>query len=234
MKMKMGERESICLEVLKELPLADYVLIGGYAASSFDFPRFSVDLDLVIMPEKLNQFTKILEKMGFRATEPFEIGKDVYGGRFQRFEKDDVHASVDLLINSVASRQTGSSYSFEQLMENSQLREVVGFSSNVKARARVANREMLIALKANSMRLADQRDIIALCNSEVEVPKVVQLLKRCPREIVLNNIETFLETLSRERHKDSIKGVFMLDDRVYERIIRRAKTVFQEVQESLF
>ena len=45
--MKIEERERACLELLKKLP-EGYVLIGGYAVSAFEFPRFSVDLDIVI------------------------------------------------------------------------------------------------------------------------------------------------------------------------------------------
>ncbi|MFQ5795922.1 MAG: hypothetical protein ACE5JP_12850 [Candidatus Bipolaricaulia bacterium] len=63
--VEMEERERACLEAIKELPSEDYVLIGGYASSSFDFPRFSVDLDLVIKLEKENDFLKILKKQGF-------------------------------------------------------------------------------------------------------------------------------------------------------------------------
>jgi hypothetical protein len=100
-------------------------------------------------------------------------------------------------------------------------------------RARVANREMLIALKANSMRLADQRDIIALCNGEVDVDRVVKHLKRCPREIILQHIEDFLKTLEEERHKDSIKGVFRLSDKVYEQLTERARKVFNQIRENL-
>ncbi|MFQ5795919.1 MAG: hypothetical protein ACE5JP_12835 [Candidatus Bipolaricaulia bacterium] len=142
-------------------------------------------------------------------------------------------ASVDLLVNSVISRQTGSSYSFEYLFKNSELREIIGFSVNLKVEARVANREMLIALKANSMRLADKRDITALCNGEVDVEKVVSHLRRCPEQIIIQNIDGFLETLEDERYKDSIKGVFRLSDRAYERVTERAKKVFLEVREEL-
>lgn len=55
--MKIKERENICFDLLRKLP-QKLVLIGGYAASSFDFPRFSVDLDLVIRPRDVREFSK--------------------------------------------------------------------------------------------------------------------------------------------------------------------------------
>lgn len=127
--MDIEARERACLELLQKLPIDEYVLIGGYAASSFDFPRFSVDLDIVIDKKKEKPFVKIILESGFAPIETnVEPVRDIYGGRFLRFEKEDVKANVDLLINSVISRQTGSSYSFGHLLRHSEIREVVGFS----------------------------------------------------------------------------------------------------------
>jgi hypothetical protein len=104
-------------------------------------------------------------------------------------------------------------YSFEYLLKHSEILEVIGFSGSLKVRARVANREMLIALKANSMRLADQRDIIALCNQNVDIAVVLKHLKRCPRRIILRHIENILKTLDDEQYKNSIRGVFILSEK---------------------
>jgi hypothetical protein len=103
-------------------------------------------------------------------------------------------------------------YSFEYLLKHSEILEVIGFSGSLKVRARVANREMLIALKANSMRLADQRDIIALCNQNVDIAVVLKHLKRCPRKI-MGHIENILKTLDDEQYKNSIRGVFILSEK---------------------
>lgn len=232
--MDIEARERACLELLQKLPIDDYVLIGGYATSSFDFPRFSVDLDIVIDKKKEKLFVKIILESRFALIETnVEPVRDIYGGRFLRFEKEYVKANVDLLINSVISRQTGSSYSFGYLLKHSEIREVVGFSGNLKVRARVTNREMLIALKANSMRLADKRDIIALCNGEINIDILMKHLKRCPREIILKHIEDLLKTLGNDRYKDSIKGVFRFSDSVYEKITERARKVFGHIRDSL-
>ncbi|MBI1744411.1 hypothetical protein HYR54_15280 [Candidatus Acetothermia bacterium] len=232
--MKLEEREMACLKAIGELPIDDYVLIGGYAASSFDFPRFSVDLDIVIRAAKEKSFLGILEKQGFKPiASKAEHLQDLYGGRFKRLEKEQVKASVDLLINSVISRQTKTSYAFAYVFRHSELREVSGFSSSLKVKARVANREMLIALKTNSMRLADKRDIVALCNGEIYVETVANHLKRCPQSIILKNIDSFLETLDDQRYKDSLKGVFRLSDSAYVRIMERARQAMIHVKGSL-
>ena len=102
MAMEMEERERLCLKTLKEFPRDDYVLIGGYASSSFEFPRFSVDLDLVIDGEKQEILEKKLKDLDFFSREGrVEPVEDVYQGKFERFEKEinELTASVDLLIN---------------------------------------------------------------------------------------------------------------------------------------
>lgn len=230
--MKIEERERACFGLLERLPHDKYVLIGGYATSAFDFPRFSVDLDLVIKGEDLGFFTDLLRGEGFRQTMSKELG-ELYKGEFIRFERkiNGLTVNADLLVDMVQSRQTGSAYSFAYLFRNSELREVTGSALAMRVRARVADREMLIALKTNSMRLADQRDIIALCNGDVDVKKLVEHLRRCPREVIVENIDRLLATLRDPKSKDSIKGVFSLPDPVYRRIIARTERVFRRVKE---
>ncbi len=230
--MEIEEREKLCLETLEELLIDKYVLIGGYGISSFDFPRFSVDLDIVIDGEEKGTFEKILRDQSFSLSEEKVLEKDIYGSKFERYEKklDGLTVSVDLLINSVVSRQTESSYSFEYLLENSELRDVSSAVSETMIKARVGTREMLIALKTNSMRLVDQRDIIALCTQEVDVDLVLKHLQRCPKETITKNIDELLQTLKSDRHRDSIKGVFRLSDKVYEKITERAIDTFSEIR----
>lgn len=229
--MKIEERERVCLELLRKLPKDRFILIGGYATSSYDLPRFSVDLDIVIRKRDLETFRKIAEAGGYKEVEAGDL-EDIYGSSFVRYEKriNDLPVSLDLFIRSVYSRQSGASYSFEYLAKVSQERSVSGFSSAVAVRCKVPNPEMLIALKANSMRLADQRDIIALCNQDIDAAQVARHLKRCAKDIILENLTRFESLLSDEKQKDSIKGVFGLSDKVYDRITRRAAKVIASIR----
>jgi len=232
----MEEREKLCLKTLKEFPREDYVLIGGYASSSFDFPRFSVDLDLVIDGEKQGSFEEKLKELGFFSREgEVQPVEDIYKGKFERFEKEinDLTASMDLLINSVISRQTGSSYSFQYLKNHSEIRTISGFSTDLEVEARVSNREMLIALKTNSMRLSDMRDIIALCSTGAKLDQIMKHLKRCPKKIIINNLQDLLDLLASEQQKDSLKGVFSISDQVHERITSRAEATVRKLLKRL-
>jgi len=232
--MKIIERETACFEVLKKIPIDSYVLIGGYATSAFEFPRFSVDLDLVIEKKNKQTFIRTLNQQNFSQTIKTENLNNLYQGQFLRFEKriEDFPVSVDLMIDAVVSRQTNVAYSLPYLFENSEIREVVGSTPDLRAKARVAKRELLIALKLNSLRLADIRDIITLCFGEIDKERLKRHLQRCPQEKIKKNTHALLQVLQDERHKDSIKGVFSLSDSTYERIMGRAEKNLKVLTES--
>jgi len=57
MKPDFSAREKVCFDVLKLLEKNEsYVVIGGYAVSSYGFLRFSIDLDFVIPQTSLSFF----------------------------------------------------------------------------------------------------------------------------------------------------------------------------------
>jgi hypothetical protein len=207
----------------------DYVVIGGYAVSSFGFPRFSVDLDIVIPEKEVPFFQKLIKEMGF--TFDKEKPDLNYNGKFERYSKGLV--SIDLLINSVQSRQTGFCYTFSYIIKNSEMRETSGWDPLSKARVRVPQKEMLIALKIHSMRLADKRDIIMLCYLKPDVEKIVSHLKNCPIEKIISNINELLGLIKNKNFKDSFKGVYSINDKIYERSIENCINTFEKVKEKL-
>lgn len=86
-------------------------------------------------------------------------------------------------------------YSFDYVWKNSEIRRITGFGIRDWIDGRVADREMLVALKVNSMRMADQRDIIALCSGDVDTAKTVTHLRRAPREKILFHIQRLMDFL---------------------------------------
>ena len=232
--MKIEERERACLELLQKLP-EDYVLIGGYAVSAFEFPRFSVDLDVVVSEKDFNRFTNILKNESFSRVKQADDFASTYKGRFVCFRKmvETLPVSVDLLVGMVQSRQTDAAYSFNYIWKNSETREVTGFGVKASAEARVVDREMLMALKINSMRMADQRDIIALCSGEVDTGKVAEHLKRVSVEKIRNQLKKLLSFLEDPKSRDSLKGVFVFSDSVLNGLLNRAEATLRETDEKL-
>ncbi|MEA1924700.1 MAG: hypothetical protein U9M95_02415 [Candidatus Altiarchaeota archaeon] len=236
MKEKILAREKACFDFLNAMPKdRRYVMIGGYAVSAFEFPRLSVDLDITIPQSELKFFEKLVKENGFElSTEKSDIDK-VYSGKFKKFvKKVELPVSVDLLINSVKSRQTGVSYSFDYLYENSEAREVAGWHPESRVNVRATDREMLIALKINSMRLTDKRDVIVLCYEKPDADKIVRHLSRCPKDIIERHVDELVSLMEDPKYVDSIKGTFSISEDVYKRAFKNCKIMLKEIQKKLF
>jgi hypothetical protein len=234
MKELIHNREAECYEFLNIIPNnKKYVLIGGYAVSAYGFPRLSVDLDIVISIEDLEFFENLCKKQGYLLSIEKSALDTIYDGKFKRYVKSGkLPTSIDLMINSITSRQTGSSYSVNFLFRNSRIMEIRGWHPDCKVQVRVANKEMLIALKINSMRTTDKRDIIMLCYNLPNIDKIVEHLKNCPRDIILGNLEE-LDLLFDQNYKDSLKGVFSITDSVLKIAIKNTKKVIERIVNKL-
>ena len=233
-RQQLEAREKECFQVLNKLPLErNYVLIGGYAVSSFQFPRYSVDLDIVVPEEGAAHFRELARSLEFSPSAGKEEVEPVYGGRSERFAKDiGVKVGIDLYVNSVHSRETDCVYSFQYLLSNSETREIRGRALWARARARVADREMLIALKAQPMRPQDMGDIIALCYEKPDETHVITHLKKCPRKEILENIEK-LRAFVEKPKTDSVRGAFTFGRREFDKCIVNCRGLVSSLTRSL-
>ena len=225
-----SNREKECFTFLKLIPKEkQYVIIGGYAVTSFGFSRFSVDLDITIPESELPFFKKALLDKDF----VFTKGKNdlLYSGKFERYEKGLV--SIDLLINGVSSRQTGYLYPFQYLFKNSQIRETSGWDPLNKVKARIAKKEMLIALKIHSMRMTDKRDVIMLCYEIPNIRIIINHLENSPKEKIIEHVNDLLVNLNEKNLRDSIKGVYSIDDKIYKKTIENCQKTMNEIKERI-
>ncbi len=228
---RMFDRERACFDLLTGLSLdRKFVLIGGFAVSAFGFPRMSIDLDMAVPNRELGFFRGLLEERGFELAKEASDFDKTYGGRFERYvRKDDMPVSVDLLIDSVQARQTGHPYSFRYLFGNSEIREVRGWLPSSKAKTRVPDREMLIALKMNSMRSADKRDIIMLCYEMPDVDRVFGHIKNCPRDAITTNVSELSGLLEDPGKRDSIKGAFSISNKVLSIAVKNCRGILDDL-----
>src|SRR3989338_9064615 len=120
MMKNLIQRENEIFSVLREFAKSGlkYVLIGGYAVSAY-MHRFSVHADICIGKKDLNSFRELLKGRKFELAKRKEL-EDVYGGEFECYiKKGKFPVTIDLMVNSVASRQTDASISFLELYNNS-------------------------------------------------------------------------------------------------------------------
>ena len=223
-----SKREKECFDFLKQIPKQKrYVVIGGYAVTSFGFPRFSVDLDITLSENEITFFKKLLSEQDFILKSTKE--DLAYSGRFERYEKDLV--SIDLLINGVQSRQTNYRYPFEYIYKNSEIRETNGWDPENKSKARIVKKELLIALKIHSMRMADKRDIIMLCYEKPDAKKILNHFEKSPKDTIKKHIIELQTVFSDQKFKDSLKGVYSVNDKIYKNTIENCQLILNEIMD---
>jgi len=198
------KKENDIFEILQRFIDADleFIIVGGYAVSAFKH-RFSVDADIIVRSEGLSDFEKILKKRGFKKTITKQLENN-YSSKFIRYEKEQ--ASVDILVDALASRTTNASFSYELISNNSVKKRIIGIEKEVIARIPV--KELLIATKLHSGRLTDFRDIAALAK-DVDLELIKKFLFIGNLKVLGENLSKLHKVVNDKNFIDSFKGVFV-------------------------
>jgi len=170
-QFELREREIFnILEKIKKFPKV--ILIGGYALNSYvEFPRFSIDCDLVVLDG--NIILKVLKKEKFKIIEEEK--------NFIRLEKkiDNIRIGIDLLIGKVKDRLSGITFEFLDIFQDSIIKELVAKSNpRIKINFRIASPEVLFIIKFASLRKQDLRDIFMLSSCRLNKNKIKKLIKK--------------------------------------------------------
>jgi len=202
--MEFELREKEVFRILEKLKHIDkVVLIGGYALNSYvEFPRFSIDCDLIVYDEK--EIMEILKKEGYKLVE--------HRNDFARFERkvDVVKVGIDILIKKVIDRQSGIAFDLADILKDSAIRELPSKSdARLKIRFRIAGPEMLFILKFASLRDQDIRDIFILSTHDLNRGKIKELVKKYfSDELLENRIKKLKESIESKNFIDSLQGVY--------------------------
>ena len=197
-------REAVIMKTLQRLPRVDIVLIGGYAVNAYVPPRFSIDCDLVVLgsSSKLESF---LKEDGFRKVAEGDVS---YGG-YVRYEMDKVKVSFDLLKKSVVDRDTKIAFEGQLFKKYSTERTTVGRSVPTRIRMRIADPELLFAMKFVSARKQDVRDIFMLAAGNMNWNLVSEILSaKCSRELMEKRIHAIRRDIQSTSFRDSLHGPF--------------------------
>lgn len=224
--MAFVERENEILKIIQGLVDADleFIIVGGYAVSSLARHRFSVDCDIVIPKEQLNEFEKFLNEQEYKKHIERSGFDENYSGEFVSYERRvlDLPVTFDLLVNSLVCRATGASWSYEYIQEHSIEVNIPGIEASV--RSRIPEKELLIAFKIHSGRRADVRDVIMLVEN-ADAEKVLIHIKRGDIEELKNQLGKANDALVDKNLSDSLKGVFTLTVDVEKQITNSKKFI---------
>ena len=198
------KKENDIFEILQKFidSNMDFIVVGGYAVSAFKH-RFSVDADIVIKLEDLSKFEEVLKKNDFKKTIAKQLD-NTYSSKFIRYEKEQ--ASVDILIDALASRTTNASFSYELLSNNTIKKRIIGIEKEIIARIPI--KELLIVMKLHSGRLTDFRDIAALAK-DTDLELIKKFLFIGNLNVLNENLSKLHKVVNDRNFIDSFKGVFV-------------------------
>jgi hypothetical protein len=115
--------------------------------------------------------------------------------------------TVDLLVGSLASRQTGGVWSYDYIKGNSSHGTVAGIEKSVETT--IPEKELLVAFKIHSGRETDLRDIVTL-SKELDFDKVRKHIQKGDKSKLDEQIKRELKMLTDSRFEPSLKGVFTM------------------------
>jgi hypothetical protein len=211
-------REKEIFETIKKLKGLKFVVIGGYAVNAYTLPRFSVDCDIVVKTQE--DLEKVEEKLiKFRYNESKNTSEAPYNGSFKRYEKEiseDFKVSIDILIEKVLDRQTGSTFSADWIFDNSAVRTLRGKTITKELKLRIINLDALFVMKMLSCRSTDIRDIFLLVADIKDKKWVIDEISK--RYNLNNRLERVKSEITSKQFKDGLQGVFgRIDSKIFEK-----------------
>ena len=221
-------RDRACLDLLNGLVQVGndrIVVIGGYAVSARAMPRFSVDLDLVLHPTAVDGCRSYLIEQGLERNKNWD-GRGVFKGKSEQWVlgKGRLRPTVDALVDGLHDRETGVSFSFQEIARRSALTTIRGFSVSPVVEALVPTREALIGLKLLPFRNTDIRDIFALSFPPIDATEVVRFMRKWSRAEIRRRAAEFRRRIEESGFRGSIKQTFALaDDRAFDRRMGQAR-----------
>lgn len=144
-------------------------------------------------------------KNGFEETEK----GDVPYGEYIRFMHKRERVSFDLLVNSVLDRTSGIVFEGGLFKKYSKERFTVGKTSPIRIKLRIADPEVLFAMKFVSARRQDIRDIFMLSGTELNWNLIKEIIKeKCDEKIIRERIRLIKAKVMNKNYRDSLQGAF--------------------------
>ncbi|MGQ0535610.1 MAG: nucleotidyl transferase AbiEii/AbiGii toxin family protein [Methanobacteriota archaeon] len=211
--IQLPVREKAVLETLQKAPKENVVLVGGYAINAYVPPRFSIDCDLVVLGDS-SKVEALLKGEGFVKAEK----GDVPDGSYVRYEREKERVSFDLLIDVVLDRQSGVSFDTPLFEKHSKTRTTVGRVNPIRIEMRIADPELLFAMKFVAGRRQDVRDLFMLAGENLDWNVVTEILReRCKPEFIEKRVKTIRKGFEGENYRPSLQGAYgKMPDRKYE------------------
>ena len=200
-------RETEIIRILRVLSEATdgFVVLGGYAVNAFGQHRFSDDCDLATDRDNVPVIDATLLREGYTLARS-EVRPPI-GVTIREYRKSvgGEQASLELFVDTVVNTTTRGIWSYGFIRENSVEAIVKGATDSTPAR--VARRNLLVAMKLHAGRDHDSGDVVLL--SEGADWKTVAKCAACgSKEQLIAQIDYAIGEITSPRFASELKSTF--------------------------
>ncbi len=224
----LTSRETEIIRILRVLTEATdgFVVIGGYAVNAHGQHRFSVDCELATNRDNVPVIDATLLKEGYELRRS-EVRPPI-GVTIREYAKSvgGETASIELSVDTVVNTTTRGIWTYKFIQENSAEAIVMGATDSTPSR--VANRNLLVAMKLHAGETQDFEDTVML--SEKVDWKVVARCAACGSiQQLIDQIDYAIGEISSPKFASELKSIFaMRSDPIL--LIKRANLGLQSLR----
>jgi hypothetical protein len=202
-------RETEIIRILRVLTEATdgFVVIGGYAVNAHGQHRFSVDCELATNRDNVPLIDATLLREGYELKRS-DVRPPI-GVTIREYAKSvgGETAPLELLVDTVVNTTTRGIWTYKFIQENSVEAIVAGATDSTPSR--VANTNLLVAMKIHAGETQDFEDVVML--SERVDWKVVARYAACgSKQQLIEQIDYAIGEISSSKFASAVKSTFAM------------------------
>jgi hypothetical protein len=202
-------RETEIIRILRVLSEATdgFVVIGGYAVNAFGQHRFSVDCELATIRDNVPVIDATLLGEGYELKRS-EVRPPI-GVTIREYAKPigGETTSVLLFVDTVVNTTTRGIWTYKFIQENSVEAIVVGATGSTPSR--VAQRNLLVAMKLHAGETQDFEDVVMLAE-RVDWKTVARCTATGSKQQLIEQIDYGIGEMSSAKFASELKSVFAM------------------------
>ncbi len=202
-------RETEIIRILRVLSEATdgFVVIGGYAVNAFGQHRFSVDCELATNRDNVPVIDALLLREGYELKRS-EVRPPI-GVTIREYAKSigGETTSVMLLVDTVVNTTTRGIWTYNFIRENSLEAMVVGATGSTPSR--VAQRNLLVAMKLHAGETQDFEDVVMLAE-RVDWKTVARCAASGSKQQLIEQIDYGIGEISSVKFALELKSIFAM------------------------
>jgi hypothetical protein len=202
-------RETEIIRILRVLSEATdgFVVIGGYAVNAYGQHRFSVDCELATNRDNVPVIDATLLREGYELKRS-EVRPPI-GVTIREYAKPigGETTSVLLFVDTVVNTTTRGIWTYKFIQDNSVEAIIVGATSSTPSR--VAQRNLLVAMKLHAGETQDFEDVVML-SERVDWKAVARCAASGSKQQLIDQVDYAIGEMSSAKFASELKSIFAM------------------------